>query len=276
MRLEAAVIVDDEANPGLQASHGLALHIRAGGLDLLFDAGPGLEVVNNAARLGVELGRVKLIVLSHGHYDHTGGLLYALKKMNGRIPVIADPAIFQAKLSFKPALTYIGPPFTLHELEEAGGVPIFVTEPTPLSREAMVTGRIERRLDEPSNKGLYVVKDGRLVADEVVDDRALVVKVGGKAAVFTGCAHSGVLNVVDEALRLSKASSIAILAGGLHLFNVSSRKAAEVAKRLERMNVERVAPCHCTGQRGLAELRKVFSERCTPLKAGSRLIVEEA
>jgi len=276
LRVEATVLVDDEAQPGLRASHGLSLHVSIEGLGILFDAGPGPEVVENAARLGVRLSDVKVVVLSHGHYDHTGGLLHALKQLGRGTPVVVDPLAFQVKLAFKPWLTYIGPPFTLAELREAGGVAVLTTKPTALGREAMVTGRIERRLDKPCNRGLYVVKAGGLEADEVVDDRALVIKVGGKAAVFTGCAHAGVVNVVEEALRLTKAGSVAILAGGLHLFNATSRKAREVAERLERMNVEKVAPCHCTGQRGLAELREVFGDRCTPLKAGSRLVIEEA
>ena len=273
-RVEVTVLIDDEAPPGLQGSHGLACYVKVGEAEVLFDAGPSSAVVDNAARLGVKLSNVGVVVLSHGHYDHTGGLLDALRKAGRRVPIVVDPAAFEVKLAYKPWLTYIGVPFTLGQLAEAGGVPVLTTKPTPLGEGVTVTGRIERRLDEPSNKGLYVVRDGGLVADEVLDDRALVVQVGGRAVVLTGCAHAGVVNVVEEAYRLTKAGSIALLAGGFHLFNATSRKAAEVARRLERMNVEKVAPCHCTGQRGLTELRKVFEDRCTPLRSGSKVVVE--
>ncbi|RLF18773.1 MAG: hypothetical protein DRN06_00620 [Thermoprotei archaeon] len=273
VKVEVVVLVDDNAQSGLHAAHGFAALIncfyKKGEVKILFDTGPDTTLLNNALAMKTELGKVDVIALSHGHYDHTGGLLDAIKTIGRRIPIVVDPEAFSTKLAYKPALTYIGTPFQPWQIEAAGGTLVLTVKPTLLARGVTLTGRIERRIDEPSVKGLYVVKDGVIVKDEVPDDRALILNVNGRIMIVTGCAHAGVLNLVDEALRLTGANSIAILIGGLHLFNVPRRKAEDIARELKRMNVSKVAPCHCTGERGLEELRKVFGDSCIPLKAGS-------
>jgi len=276
--VELSVLIDDEALEGLRAAHGLSILLSCiyeeERVSVLFDTGPSDATLLNADAIKARLSEVDVVALSHGHYDHTGGLLASLKRIGKSVPVVADPEAFEVKLAYKPALTYIGSPFKPSHIEEAGGRLILTVKPLNLADHLILTGRIPRGVDEPSVQGLFKIKDGELVNDEVVDDRAVVVDLGGKALVVAGCAHAGVLNVVDEALRLTKASSVALLAGGFHLFNAPKKRVERVARELRRMNVEKVAPCHCTGSRGIEELVKVYGERCTPLKAGSNLTVE--
>ncbi|PCN50498.1 MBL fold metallo-hydrolase [Candidatus Geothermarchaeota archaeon ex4572_27] len=268
-------LVDDEAHGGLRPAHGLSVMVKCFYGEeqayILFDTGPGRVVVENAEAMGLDLGRVSVVALSHGHYDHTGGLIHVLRRIARPTPIVIDPRAFEVKLAYRPALTYIGLPFTRRQVEDAGGRLIESTSPMALANGVMVTGRIPRRLDQPSAKGLYRVEGGELVEDEVVDDRALIVSTGDEVVVITGCAHSGALNVVDEALRLTGANSIALLVGGLHLFNEPMDRVERVARGLRRLNVEGVAPCHCTGSRGIEALTREYGGRCTPLKAGSKL-----
>ena len=278
--LEITTIVENTATidrPTLWAQHGLSLLVKIdlGGsrLTILFDTGPSEETfLHNTEVMKIDLKEVDLIFISHGHYDHTSALLAALKCIGRRVPVIAHPAAFKPKLKAEPHLTHIGIPSKPSEVEAAGGVLLCAKSPVTLSESVLTSGEIERSTPFEKTEAFYTIKESQFTKDLLVDDQALIVKAEGKGiVVILGCAHSGVINTIRQAQRLTEAKEIYAVAGGFHLVRADEELIKRTIEELLQINPKYVAPCHCTGLNATCNLIKAFGERCKPLTTGSYL-----
>ena len=130
-------------------------------MKLLWDTGASSEVMlHNADALNIDLSKIDLICLSHGHYDHTGGLMAVLQQMKRRVPVLAHPDIFAPKLKARPTLDYIGPPFTRGQAEAAGAVMLDCRGPAALAPGITTTGEIPRLEAFEAVEGFWTFRDG--------------------------------------------------------------------------------------------------------------------
>ena len=278
--LEITTIVENTTTldkPTLWAQHGLSLLVRIdlGGsrLTVLLDTGPSEEAfLHNVEAMKIDLKEVDLIFISHGHYDHTSALLAALKRIARRVPVVAHPAAFEPKLKAEPYLTHIGIPFKPSEVEAAGGVLLYARSPVTLSQNVLTSGEIERSTPFEKIETFYTIKEGQFTKDLLPDDQALIVKVEGKGiVVILGCAHSGVINTIRQAQKLTEAKEIYAVAGGFHLVRADEERIKHTIEVLLQTNPKYVAPCHCTGLNATCNLMKAFGDRCKPLTTGSLL-----
>lgn len=153
--LKLTVLVEDSAAPRrresslLEADHGLSVHVQVEtekeALCFLIDTGPSSGVVlHNAEALRLDLTKTKAILLSHGHDDHTGGLIHVLKHISKKVLVIAHPRLLEPKLKLEPCLRSIGLPFTASEIAANGGILLLSRTAVPLMRNVSTTGEIER------------------------------------------------------------------------------------------------------------------------------------
>lgn len=272
------VLVDDSKNPirpELTAEHGLSffIELRSGGktTDLLMDTGSSTDVVlQNAQKLNVDLKKVDSIVLSHGHYDHTGGLLGVLKLIGKKVPVIAHPGAPEPKFALrKKRLKRVGIPFQVSELEKSNGILNLNREPTSIAPGVWVSGEIERASPFEKVEGFKTVKGGKLVKDYMPDDQALFVVVRGKGLVIlTGCAHAGLINTIKQAQRVASSSGVHAVVGGFHLAAASAERIKATIEELQKAGVKAIMPCHCTGKRAIAKFIEAFGEKCKQLKTG--------
>lgn len=275
--LRLSVVVENSASvnkPLVWGQHGLCLaletDIGAEKMKLLLDCGPSPEVtLHNISHLGIDLSQTDIIVLSHGHYDHTGGLIGVLERAGKRIPVLAHPGINDPKLKTSPFLKFIGLPFTEQQAESAGAVMLYSKTSIELAEGIFTTGEVQRDMSFERAEDFATLESGLFKEDPIMDDQALVVNVQDKGlVVIAGCAHSGIINTVRQAQRQSGVCEIYAIVGGFHLLGASNERLDSTVDELMKLDPKILRPGHCTGARAICRLMHAFNERCEPLCAG--------
>lgn len=264
---------------GLLGQHGLSVYIEVVDSDgvvhrVLFDTGQYADgVIHNARLLGVELNGVKAVALSHNHYDHTGGLLGVLKAIGHRVPVIAHPDVFKPSIYIRGnnIRLNIGIPYTRRELEEAGADFILVRSPMEVAPGVYFLGEIDRVHPElaPVLKGNYTLSsDGELVQHELRDDTGVAIAIEGLGTVaIGGCSHSGIVNIAEQAARVTGMNVFAVM-GGFHLVSASRETISRVVEELKKMGVEEVHTGHCTGLVAEYAFLEAFGDRFRKIHSG--------
>ncbi|WP_297499475.1 MBL fold metallo-hydrolase [Thermococcus sp.] len=250
-RVKVTVLYENHSGfrKGLLGGHGFSALVEGWGKRVLVDTGmDGRVLLNNMAELDVEPDSIDYVFITHGHYDHTGGLKAFLKARSRPVKVVAHPGIFARRLALKPRKREIGIPFEKEELEELGAHFVLRREPFEFTGGFMSSGEVER---ETWDRAVgYLVKEG-LRPDPVKDDIALIIDLGESVAVITGCGHSGVINIANHARKLL-GKPVRVLIGGLHLIGAKPETLEDVVKNLD---VGLLFTGHCTGLESFAYLR---------------------
>jgi Metal-dependent hydrolases of the beta-lactamase superfamily II len=229
---------------------------------ILFDTGEQGNLMNNAQILGCDLRQVNRLILSHGHYDHTGGLLKFLQ-YRGRVPVYAHPDLFTGHYARRLNVQgdkYIGVPFSSKLLESAGAEFHWHREPVELSPGLWLSGEIPREsVFERVDSSLVVVKEEQVVPDTIPDDLSLFYVTDQGLVILLGCAHSGLVNIVEHAKRVTGEDRVRAIIGGTHLGPATPDQQKQTIEYLRGLNLSCLAPNHCTGLGMLSKLAAEFS-----------------
>ena len=221
--------------PEIEAEHGLSLFVESEGRRILFDMGQTELFARNANILGVKLSQIDLAVLSHGHYDHGGGLESFLRE-NLTAPVYVHPKAFEAH--FHGAEKYIGLASSLKENERF----VATDNVTELSEGITLHPASCVPRNNPSlPHGLTVEVNGQLVPDSFEHEQYMLIEEKGKRVLFSGCSHIGILNVAEH-FRPQ------VLIGGFHTSKAEEAKLDEIAERLGKLQTV-FYTCHCTGEK---------------------------
>ena len=234
--------------PGVLAEWGLSVLVETGDLKILLDTCTSISVPHNAPILGVDLSAIDKIVLSHGHYDHTGGLKEVLAK-TGAVEIIAHPDIWAKKFAHGEGWErYIGIPFSRDELEALGATFTLRKDPVWISDDIVTTGEIPMTTEyEEIDPNLYVKEDGEWLPDPLLDDRALIIVTDEGLVVILGCAHRGAINTIRHAQQITGVEQIHTVIGGTHLIGASEERVLSTASAFQELGVQRVGVSHCTG-----------------------------
>jgi len=234
--------------PGVLAEWGLSVLVETGDLKILLDTCTSISVPHNAPILGVDLSAIDKIVLSHGHYDHTGGLKEVLAK-TGAVEIIAHPDIWAKKyIRGGEWERYIGIPFPREELEALGATFTLRKDPVWISDDIVTTGEIPMTTEyEEIDPNLYVKEDDQWLPDPLLDDRALIVVTDEGLVVILGCAHRGAINTIRHAQQITGVEQIHTVIGGTHLIGASEERVLSTASAFQELGVQRVGVSHCTG-----------------------------
>jgi 7,8-dihydropterin-6-yl-methyl-4-(beta-D-ribofuranosyl)aminobenzene 5'-phosphate synthase len=229
-------------------------------------------MLHNADALHLDLHNLDLICLSHGHYDHTGGLMGILQRLNSKICILAHPDIFAPKLKERPILKFIGPPFTRAEAEAAGAIMLEARGPVAIAPGVMTTGEVPRIEPFEKVEGFWTIKDGQYCQDKIPDDQALAINMEGKGlVVITGCAHAGIINTIKHAQKITGVEELYAVIGGFHLMGADEKRIEATAKALQQLDPAIIRPGHCTGQKAVCLLQEALGERCWPLTVGDSI-----
>lgn len=271
-QLAITVLVDNTAGgEGLLAEHGLAFWIERGNTKILFDTGQGMALEHNARKLHIPLEQVNAVVLSHGHYDHTGALDKVLDRAT--VPsVYAHPAAFEPKYSRKNnTVRYIGMGDLQQKAVRYQANIVTVKSPTEIASGIWCTGPIPRLNTVEDTGGDFYLDEKCTVADNLEDDQALYIQTEHGLVVVLGCAHSGVVNTLQYIRMLTDHAPIVALLGGMHLHSAREQRIRYTIDKLHDMKVEEIMPCHCSGFEAEAYMHEHFQGEYNHLKTGSRL-----
>lgn len=278
MKREMRVVTLSENSAGLRrevlAEHGFSAYVEFGDYRMIFDAGQTTTCVHNASVLGIDLAGVP-IALSHGHYDHTGGLLSLLKK-TGQVTVYAHPGVFASRYSQRGGvLRQIGIPFKKEDLEKMGAEFEFSRKAREIHPGLWLTGEVPRLTDfEGASENLVVLSEnGEITVDPLLDDQALVLVLERGLFVFLGCAHSGMINTLEHAKRVTAVDTILGVAGGTHLGFGGEDKLPKTIEALRSFDLEILAPSHCTGFFAASALAATYPDQFVNNSVGTEIVL---
>ena len=280
MRYRLSIAVDNIVPIGggqpFLGEHGLSMLLEADGLRLLLDTGQsGTAVLNNLSLLGVPPASLSRIVLSHGHYDHCGGLAGVLAHAGRRLPVHVHEDAFAPRYSLSgETRKFVGIPHRREYLESLGADWRLASQPEEIQPGVWVSGSVPRRTAfETGDACLVTVPEGEAgcaCQDALTDDMALYLRTEAGLVVLAGCAHAGMLNMIAHGLELTGCTRLAGWVGGTHLGPVSAAQQAASIEALLAQQPDFVAASHCTGFAMLARLQAAFGERFKPAWVGAR------
>jgi len=263
--------------PGLIAEHGLSLHLNLGSRCLLFDTGKSGAFMDNASQLSVDVSGVDATVISHGHYDHGGGLARFFE-INSRSPVYlkkgADSEA-RAKLGLFPIIE-IG--IDRQVFADHAERFHFIKEEREILPGVWLLTDIPLSYPTPAgNRRLFVRQNGRFVPDDFAHELMMVVEDDGELVLFTGCAHRGIQNMIAAAMTRFPGRPIKALFGGFHLskpvidtLSESKDRIAELARWISRETpVQKIYTGHCTGRKAFTLLKGILGEKIDYLAAGA-------
>ena len=274
--VRVTVLVENTARGDrLGGEHGLAYWIECGPKRILFDTGQGDLFDRNAEAMGIDASTASAIVISHGHYDHAGGLPTALK-LNRHAPLYIHPAAFTPKFTRDADGTG-------REIGMRGPVSLDIRSaadliPTPTPTEVVpgirVSGRVPRAHNFEDAGGPFFRDAACTIPDPLDDDQAVYFRCKRGLVVLLGCAHAGVVNTISHIQAISGGWSVHAVIGGMHLRSASRARIDATIRAFREHHIGRLAPCHCTGAHVEAELREQFPSQYAPCHAGSQFVFE--
>lgn len=272
------VLVEDQKNnEGLESEHGLSLYIETDHHKILFDTGMTDLFAVNAEKLGVDLSLVDILVISHGHYDHGGGLKTFLA-LNNKAKVYISKHGFGDYYSDKGdrGMTYIGLDQSFKDHEQIQ----YVDEEIRIDdRITLFSGVQGGRLFPTGNKRLYEGKDGIYINDVFRHEMSMLLEEDSHTFLFSGCSHRGIVNIIEH-VRMKDYSWPSHVVGGFHMSGGSSGKhpesdelISEVAGYLKDTECHYYT-CHCTGLEAYHKMKERLNGSIEYLSVGESICVE--
>lgn len=250
MNPRITIICENSVGPisGTLGEHGFAALVETKDGAVLFDTGQGATILHNAERLKRDLGRVRIVALSHGHYDHTGGLRPLLEKCGAKT-IMAHPALFAARYRVKDTgeSIPIGIPYTRESLSSLGAAFDLSADFRELGSGIYLTGEVPRITGfEHGDAGLFCDEAG-CRPDGVPDDQSLVIETPKGLVLLLGCCHAGIINTLEHVKKRMQRDDIYAVIGGTHLGFCGAEQLNETVDRLHRYGLKKICGSHCTG-----------------------------
>lgn len=280
-KISITILVDNtlsglHSGPGLATEHGLAYWVTANGFSMLFDTGQTDAIVQNSRALGVPLNAAKTVVLSHGHYDHTGGLPHVYHAFGCECLFLHPDAALghYRRLDEPPHKDISMPPESREIVDRWVKQKVWTSAPMRLSDGVWVTGPVPRCNSFEDVGGPFYRDPECAAPDAIADDQALWLECREGTVVLLGCGHAGVVNTLDYVQKLTGGRRIHAVIGGMHLLEAKPDRLEKTIKEILRFDPEMVVPCHCTGEEALCLLSDGLGDRFVSGGAGARFCFE--
>lgn len=258
-------------NPGVLAEHGLSIYIEADGKKILFDAGATDLIIRNAEASGVDLTAVDLAVVSHGHYDHTGGFP-AFCRINEKAHIYIHKNAFRKSFGLvdgKPEEDISAIRWTDEEMASLQDRLTYTDGPVWITDNICITGTVPYAEGSmPTEQFYYYDSVGQMIVDDMSHEQCLVIRQAEGLYIFSGCSHRGVISALNVGKSLFPGERVAALAAGMHLYSASEEDRKRVIDQVEAEQLDMVMPVHCTGIKAICELKMRLGDRCIVATAG--------
>lgn len=263
--MKLTVVVDNNTyiDRYFSGEPGLSFYIEEGDKNILFDVGYSDIFIKNFLKMNLDIKKIDYVAISHGHIDHTWGLThlinlyseYSIEGISFKKPeIIAHPSSFLDKHYNNENIGSLISEDTLikHFNMNLSADPLWITE------RLVYLGEIERNNKIENSKPIGKVKiKGKSIDDYLLDDSALVYKSSKGLVIITGCSHSGICNIIEQAKKVCNDERIADVIGGFHLLNPSDEVLGYTCDYFKKNNVPSLHPCHCTDLKSKIQLSKV-------------------
>ena len=244
--------------------HGFACFIETPHGNYLFDTGQGFGILQNAMALNKDLKSIQSIMISHGHYDHTGGLP-AVLQVRGKVDIHAHPDIFSERFwTSGEQRKFVGIPFRRVFLESLGGNFCLDKEFVDIGPGVFLSGEIPRKNSfEKGDQNMTAILPGgeQIHPDPLKDDLSLIVDSPSGLILVLGCAHAGMVNIIEHVLEKTGRDRIYAIIGGTHLGFSSDEQFEQTLNVIDQYHIERIGVSHCTGMEKAAILYSRLGER---------------
>lgn len=265
-------------NSNLIVEHGVSLFIEKDGYNILFDTGgPQESAIKNASKVGIDLRKVDIVVISHGHNDHTGGLLKFFQ-INHKAPVYLKKEVLGSYYSKRPdGEKYIGIDSKI--AERYSERLHFVDKTTEIAQDIFLMPNIKKKFSVPhGNHVLFEKINGKLVRDDFKHELLMTIENDNVLTVFSGCGHSGIKNIINTAEENFPDKKISTVIGGFHLqagastFAVAKKEEVEeMARWLKSEITGQIYTGHCTGERGINIMGPILKDKLKRIYTGMEI-----
>ncbi len=275
MRIKATVVCENSVFGfnGAMAEHGWSIFLETDNGNYLFDTGTGQTIFNNAIALGIDLKTVQAIILSHHHFDHTGGIAQVLD-LTGPVDIYSHPDLFKDSYNLQPdgSNIYLGIPFSQSYLEAKGAYFKFESVTQKILPEFWLTGEVPRITSFELGDPNQVIKhDGTFVKDPILDDQSIIIETENGLVIILGCSHAGLINIIEYAIKITGKEHIHAIIGGTHLGLVSAEQLEKSIEALKSYDIDKIGVSHCTGFDASVRLAKMFGSRFFNCRVGTVL-----
>lgn len=274
--MKLIALIENKSNSELIGEHGLAIYIEYNGKQYLLDTGASDSFAENALKLGVDLSMIDAAILSHGHYDHSGGynvFFHKNKKANVYVRKEAKELCYGKIGPFK---RYIGIPKGI--LDEYVDRFVYVQEDYKIDEGVYLICHKTDNLELRGKKAhMYRRTRNGIKPDDFQHEQSLVFETNEGLIILNSCSHSGIDNIVEEVKKSFKGKKVLAVIGGFHLMGligtssmrIKAKEVEELGNRLVDLEVEHIYTCHCTGDPAYKILKKTLGDRVKYFSTGT-------
>lgn len=265
MNIKITTLIENSSleNPCLTNEHGLSIYIESPEGNILFDTGQSGLFLDNALKLGVNLKNTNHIIFSHAHYDHCGGFKPFVDTIGTSFILHLNSSFFENSQKFhyiSPNYKYIGINFNEDYLItnniNLNLVHDNITEILP--KIYTITNFLKRTSFEKPSKNMLLYKNSKYISDTFSDETAIVIDTDKGLLVLVGCAHIGIVNILNTISDKFKKKIYGVL-GGTHLINADEFRISKTIEYFNKSKIQLIGVSHCTGNTAINEMKKHMS-----------------